>query len=382
METAQIYGIVNSLNSQAFGETAVTVTDTGSFVSIGDSIISSSTNTEPWLNALGQMIYTDIVEGRAYRSPYAKFIKGSIEWGSIIRKLSVEMPDASAEQSIPLVNGTSVDQWVINNPEVTQNLFVTRTPYKFWVTIQRHWLVEAFRSASDMEAFIASIFMKVGNKMEVSIENLTKGAMNNMAGTVSELQPNQVINLVSIYNALATKTLATGPAAMFDADFLRWSTGFIRQLARNLTNMSVLYNVRGKERFTPFENQNLVLLNNYVTQLETVALYSAFSQDELRLVDNTVVPYWQGSGITNATGLNDFASTSTINVTTNSGTNHEIENVIGMMFDDNALGAYRKREAVATTDLNANGLYYNTFWHENQMYFNALDENYLLLTLN
>lgn len=385
METNQIYTLLNSVNEQSEGKIDVTVVDTASFVALGDAVLSSATNTEPFLNSLCQLIYRDVVEGRSYKSPLRSLMKGTAEWGAIVRKVAVDMPELVEEKAIPLTDGQSVDQYQVKLPKVHQWLFVSRTPYSAFVTIQRVWLKEAFKSESQMESFIATVFLKIQNRLELSIENLTKMSVANYIGIA---KPNQIFDLVSMYNDEKELTgtgneLSAGISALHNADFMRWAVGIIKEVMSNISSMSTLYNYEGEERFTPYSEQHLMMLSRFKTQLETTALYGAFNEEYVNIVKKEIVPHWQGSGSTPM----DFSMQSKIDVNARipgaeSGSQKQIENVVAVLFDNEAVGAYRQIEEVATTPLNARGLYTNTFFHEQQMWFNAVDENFVVFTLN
>ena len=383
METNQIYSLLNSVNQQSEGKIDITVVDTASFVALGDAVLSSSTNTEPFLNSLCQLIYRDVVEGRAYKSLLRSLMKGTAEWGAIVRKVSVDMPELEEEKALPLTDGQSVDQYTVKLPKVRQWLFVSRTPYSAFVTIQRVWLKEAFKSEAAMESFIATVFLKIQNRLELSIENLTKMSIANYIGIA---KPSQTFNLVSMYNAekgLTENAIQTGITAMHNADFMRWAVGIIKEVMSNLSSMSTLYNYEGEERFTPYAEQHLMMLSRFKTQLETTALYGAFNEEYVNIVKKEIVPHWQGTGTTPM----DFAKQSKIDVKARipkaeTSSQKQIENVVAVLFDNEAAGAYRQIEEVATTPLNARGLYTNTFFHEQQLWFNAVDENFVVFTLN
>ena len=380
MKTDQIYAVLNSINQQSEGKADITVTDTSSFVALGDTVLSSSANTEPFLNTLCQLIYTDIVEGRAYESPLRSLVKDTMQWGAIVRKISVDMPDLVEDEAVELKDGQSLDQYKIKLPVAHQYLFVKRTPYSAFVTIQREWLEEAFGSEAAMERFISTIFQKIQNRLELSIEGLTKMSIANYIGLAKTAQ---TLNLVTMYNAEHGGELGTGISALHNADFVRWAVGIIKQMMADITSMSTLYNYEGEERFTPYTKQHLMMLSRFKTQIETVALYGAFNEDYLKLAKKELVPHWQGSG----TAAMQFDKQSSINVnvaTPGEESAHQVtlSNVVAVLFDDEALGAYRKIKKVATTPLNARGLYTNTFFHEQQLWFNALDENFIVFTLN
>ena len=384
MQTTQLYEIVNAINNQSTGKVDITVVDTQSFISLGDSVLSSNDNTEGFLNSLCQLVYKDIVEGRAYHSHMKGFIKDTMQWGAIIRKISVEMPDIVEERAIGLEDGQSIDQYEVKLPKIKQHLYVNRTPYSAFVTIQRQWLKEAFRSELDMESFIASVFLKVQNRLEMSIEGLSKAALNNYAGMLDNTQK---LNLVTMYNEETGKELAAGMSALHDADFMRFAVGVIKEVMNHFTTMSTRFNKDREERHTPYDKQDLILLSKFQTQLETVALYGAFNEEYLKLAAKTVVPYWQASKDKNISPLN-FNAQAKIKVDVRQpgadaiDEDVELTNVVAMLADVDAVGAYRQMEEVLTTPINARGKYYNTFWHEQQCWFNATDENFVIFTLN
>lgn len=381
MDTTQIYQLVNEINEQSTGKVAITAVDTASFVALGDAIVSSTVNTEGFLNTLMTRIYDDIVEGRAYKSRYRTLIKTRTQFGAILRKISIDMPTVTEEKAIPLTDGQTVDQWEVRLPKTHQYLFTNRTPYSTFVTIQRQWLKEAFLSEEAMSRFIAGVFMKCSNALELSVENLAKLSMANYAGIAAGTS--QEIQLVTMYNAETGKTLAAGQEALHDPDFLRYAVGVMKETMVALNDMSVLYNNAAEERFTPYDKQKVRLLSRFVSALETVSYYSAFNENYIKLVDFDRVVKWQGTG----TAPLQFTSDSSIHVTVrkpaaSTTTEVNLTNVVGMIFDDEALGATRFMDDVQTTPLNARGLYYNTFWHEQQTWFNAMDENFVLFTLN
>lgn len=379
MTTSQIYTILNEVSAQSMGQAAVSVVDTGSMIALGNAVLNSGNNVEPFLQTLIQRVGKTVLVNRAYRSQFRNLIKGEMQFGAILQKVSVDMPEVVEDDSLVLTDGQSVDQYIVKKPVVHQWLFVKDDTYSIYVTIQERWLRQAFLNESAMAGFISMIFMRVQNKLEICIENLCRAAMNNYAAMVGA---NQTIDLVTMYNKESGEALETGMQAMFNDKFLKWCTGTIRELGRNMATMSTIYNMEAEERHSPFDRQNLALLSKFHTQLETVTYSSAFNVDYLKLVQNYTVPFWQGSG----TSILDYDSQSQINVkvTGMDGTQKEVnlKNVIGMIFDDDALGAFRKWQSTRTTPMNARALYANTFWHEDQMWFNAFDENFVLLTLN
>lgn len=369
MTTNQIYTIVNSVSSQAFGSTALTVVDAQGLVSLGNTVLSSATNTENFLNTLLQRIGRTIMDYRRYRNRLADMVMDDMEYGAIVQKIKIKMPDAIQDPSYDLVDGQSVDPWTIYKPDAVQKLFVTRTPYMFAQTISRATLKEAFTSAESMGAFISAVMGEMRNAVEVALESLGRVAIANM---IAEASGGQIINLVSEYNGLVS-TPITSANALLDSAFLAYAIRRINETFDMMQSMTGLFNDGSVERFTPREDLRVKLLSPFVRAAETVVQYAAFNEELIR-VDKTYekIPFWQ-SAQTPSSILIERAS---------DGTSTGVDNIIAVVHDRDALGLYMMDEEVLTTGLNAKARYYTTYMHERQLWFNDLSENFVYFTLN
>ena len=370
MTTEQIYTLVNEVNSEAFGQNALSVVDTSSLISLGNTVLSSSTNTEAFLNTLAQRIGRTILRFREYRNKLGDMVLNDFEYGAILQKIKVVMPQAEEDQMYDLVDGSAIDHYVVAKPQVDQKLFVTRTPYQFHITIQRETLKEAFLSESAMGSFIGIIFGEVRNALEVSLENLSRvtlaTAIAEAAGTARQ------IDLVTEYNTLYSASLDEN-TAQNDNDFMRYAMSRINSVVDAMQDMSVLFNDGSFETFTPKEDMRVKMLSSFKRRLETVVEYAAFHDQFVRPdIDVSTVNYRQAA-----------QSPSYVNITRPSdGDTVSRGNVVCLIHDRDAMGVYKIDEDVLTTPVNAAGAYYNTYWHERQLRFLDLSENFCVFTLN
>lgn len=373
----QIYPIVNSVFRQMTGREDIVAIDTASLVAMG-SELGNLGKRDVWLNTLARRIGYTIDGYRVYRNKHADLYRTQMEWGAAVQKLTAEMPDAVQDLTydIGAMDGQSVDQYIISNPRIHQRIFDKETPYSFYITISTKLLRDAFLSAEAMDSFINQIFGKVRNKIEFVLEELGRMAVANF---VLNLKQPQEFHLVTIYNNLTGKAVTT-QTATFDADFLRWVTGFINNISDKMENMSVLYNSDKFDRFTSKEDQRLYILSDFMTQLRTVVSYAAFNQNYVTANPNNTVPYWQGSGT--SVNLGSWEAMTSIKGTvcvgsgaTASKVEKSVTNLIGLLFDRDAIGTFRQEDEVLTTPVNARARYYNTFWHEKQLWFNDMSEN-------
>ncbi len=374
MDTNQIYELVNDVAQQTMGESALTASDTASLVAMGNAILSSSTNTEAFIDTLVQRIGRTMISYRPYKSQLGLMAVSDMTMGAIMQKIKVKMPSAVEDVTTQLIDGQSVDQYIVSKPKANQKLFVKRTPYTFYVTIQKKWLREAFTSETAMGSFISAIYGEVENALELSQENLARLCMANFMATIST-SANRVINLVTEYNRLKGTSLDQDNA-LLDEGFLRYALGRMNNISKKMKTMSVLYNDGSETRHSPEGDQRFVSLVDFQTALETQVQWAAFHEQYVKKQNGIEVPYWQAA-----------QSPMNINLVIEGDDAEQEEsttlsNIVAFIHDRDALGTYRKEVEVATTPLNARGLYTNQFWHMNDLYFNDVSENGIIFTLN
>lgn len=378
MNTNQIYSILNDVVAQGVGADAIAAVNNQNLVSLGNAVLSSTTNTEAFLNALLQRIGRTIIRYRKYENKLRGMILDDFEYGAIVQKIRIEMPEAEEDQSFGLVDGQSVDHYEVAKPDVQQKLFVSRTPYQYKVTIQRKHLKEAFLSEDAMGRFIAGIFGEVRNAIDLGLERLARNAFNNMIaesyGATAAAPKQNVVNLGTLYRAINANAPATAEGLMNDNDFLRFAVSTINTRIDMLQEMSVLNtpDANALPTFTPKDRMHVYIMSGFKRRLETVVQYAAFNEMLVDVAGNETLTYLQSA-----------QSPYSINVTRASdGTSIAVDNIIGLVYDRDACGAYKWDEEVQTTPINAAGLYYNTYYHLQQLWFNDLSENFVVFTLN
>lgn len=368
METTQIYDMVNEIVEQTMGSTDLQVSDTNSLVALGNAVLSSSSNTEAFLNTLVQRIGKTIISYRPYTSQLSLLDVGDMEWGQIMQKIKVDMPTAEADPTYDLVDGESIDMYKVHKPKARQKLFVKRTPVDYSITTQRKALKEAFTGAEAMGNFEAAVSGEVRNAIELGQEDLGRLTMANFMANLKDFQK---IHLVTEYNARFGTSIPEGMNAMMDNAFGRWVIARIKNVSTKMQTMSVLYNSEECQRHSPFEYQRFAYYVDFMTALETQVQYAAFNDQYVQLATGIAVPYWQAA-----------KNGTKISVTDEEGTTTEIDNIVAFIHDRDALGTYRREEEALTTPVNSKGRYYNTDWHVDNLYFNDMSENGVLFLLD
>ena len=385
----QIFSIVNDVASQAMGLKTMAVVDNSGLVALGNTVLGSNDTKNNFINALTDRIGRTIVSFRAYHSHFPDFERDSIEWGNILQKLKIGMPNAEEDQSYNLADGNTVDQYMINKAKVNQLLFSTETPWQTHITVHLDELEKAFVDYSAMGAFISGMFGEVQNRIELAMENLSIDCVNNyMAEMIKRKvqRPSRVINLLTDYNTAMglTETKALKPQdALNTPAFLEYVVRRINTISSTMEYMtSGLYNDTAfaggdtqngiYSRHTPKSEQRMMLYIDLVNSLKTNVNSKAFNMKEVAIdLPFKTVPFWQS--INTPDGINVKPASG--------GTAIVQSNVMGILFDREAMGTFKKKYSSLTSPINAAGKYYNVFYHMIEMYYNDLTENAVVFLL-
>lgn len=389
LTATQIYTIVNEVASQAMGTKASAVVDNAGLVALGNTVLGSNDTANNFINALTDRIGRTIVSFRAYHSHFPDFERDSIEWGNILQKLKIAMPDAEKDDSYNLEDGTSVDQYKINKAKVNQLLFTTESPWQTHITVHLDALEKAFIDSNAMGAFISGMFGEVQNRIELAMENLSMDCVNNYMAEIIKKKttnPNRVINLVTEYkDKTGVDHTETPIQALDDEEFLKYVVRRINGISTTMEYMTKgLYNSPESDggvieanqavytRHTPKSEQKMMLFIDLVNALKTNINSKAFNMEQVAVdIPFQTVPFWQS--------LN---TPSEINVKPASGgTAIKQSLIMGVMYDREAMGTYKKKYSSITSPINAAGKYYNVFYHMITMYFNDLTENAVVFLL-
>lgn len=383
----QIYVIVNEVANQAMGTDAISVIDNAGLIALGNTVLGSSETKNNFINALTDRIGRTIVSFREYHSHFPDFERDSIEWGNILQKLKIAMPNAEEDQSYNLKDGTSVDQYKINKARVNQLLFTTETPWQTHITVHLDELEKAFIDSSAMGTFISSMFGEVQNRIELAMENLSMECVNNYVAEVikeKENRPSRIINLVTEYKDKTGVDHTTEPLnALDDENFLKYFVRRVNSLSSvfeymttNIYNDTAIYDEEGNSgaysRHTPKSQQRMMLFIDLVNALKTNINSKAFNMEQVAIdIPFKTVPFWQS-----------LKTPAGINVKPSSGGAAVVQSeVMGILYDREAMGTFKKKYKSLTSPVNAAGQYYNVFYHMITMYYNDLTENAVVFLL-
>lgn len=366
----QIYSILNDASKQTFGNSAITVIDSASFTSLGEKVLSNDAWTENFTNNLTNRISKTVYGIRNYNGVNKNMLRENFEYGAIVQKIHVEMPEAKQNNAWEIgTEGYTPTYAPVIKPQVSQKLFNKIATWEIDITIPDFMLKTAFLNETSMATFIDAIFTAMSNAMQICHDNNANLIRANFIGNIlHKNKSTQAINLLHEYNTLTNASL-TVANCLRDIDFLKYATMQINLWTKRMGVMSTLFNDDGNTKFTDKENLVIDVLQDFASATATFLEADTYHKELVSLPMYNEVAYWQGSGQTFA-----FEDTSKINVKIDKTNTVEKSGIIAVAYDYLAMGTTINQPRT-TTERNNKDEYTNYYNKANIGCFNDLGEN-------
>ena len=404
MEVKQIYKLINTVSGEVLGKTDIVQEDLTGIVDLGKEVFNQSAvdnYVKSLVNHIGKVIFVN----RPYAGKVPSVLMDVWEFGSVLEKISADVPAAEENDTWVLEDGRTYSQDVFHKPTVTAKFFNSKVTFEVPVSITERQVKESFSNAAQLNGFISMIYAAVEKSMNIKADALIMRTINNMIAETVLADANafgakaagamaganlansstaRCVNLLKLYNdkyfpatsdsptQTQNPNVLTAAKAITDPDFIRFASYVMGTYADRLQSISTLFNVGGKERFTPKDMLHVVLLSDFAKAAQTYLYSDTFNRGDVLLPQAETVPFWQGSGKNY-----DFASTGCIKVKESGGEDFEITGVLGVMFDRDALGVCNLDRRV-TTNYNAKAEFFNNYYKFDAGYFNDTNENFVV----
>lgn len=379
MQVKQIYDLMNGVTSEILGKTEVVKEDLSNIVDVGVELFDA-TSVDNYVKSLVNHIGKVIFVNRPYTGNVPSMLMDSWEFGSVLEKISADIPEATENESWELENGHSYDPNIFYKPSVSAKFFNSKVTFEVPMSFTEMQVKESFSSATQLNGFLSMLYNAVDKSMSIKIDSLIMRTINNAIGETfkadatafngnyASTSTNRCVNLLYLYNQKFNKSL-TASEAVTDPDFIRFASYTMTLYVDRLSKISSLFNVGGKDRFTPADMLHIVMLSDFKASATAYLESDTFHNNLVALPESESVPYWQGSGT--AYG---FADVSKIVVKTATGTDITATGILAVMFDRDAMGVCNSDRRV-TTNYNAKAEFYNNYYKFDASYYNDLNEN-------
>lgn len=387
MNVKQIYTLMNSVSNEVLGKTDLVKEDLTGVVDMGTEVFNQNAvdnYVKSLVNHIGKVIFVN----RPYAGKVPSVLMDAWEFGSVLEKISADIPQATENESWALTDGQEYSQDVFHKPVVTAKFFNSKVTFEVPVSITEKQVKESFSNAEQLNGFLSMIYSAVDKSMTIKADALIMRTINNMVAETfkadatafagsgsttdySKASTNRCVNLLKLYNDKFGTSL-TANTAILNPEFIRFASYTIGMYADRLGSISTLFNIGGKARFTGSDMLHLVLLTDFAKGADTYLYSDTKNYQFVTLGKHETVPCWQASGKSYS-----FNDVSTIEVKTASGTDIKVSGVIGVMFDRDALGVSNLDRRV-TSNYNAKAEFFNNYFKFDAGYFNDTNENFVV----
>ena len=382
MEVKQIYTLVNNITTELLGS-AIIKEDLSNVVDVGNAVFNANkvdNYVKSLVNHIGRVIFVD----RVYNGSVPSVLMDSWEFGSVLEKISCDLPTATENESWDLVNGETYNPNVFYKPSVSVKFYNSKTTFEIPLSFTEMQVKESFSNAEQLNGFLTMLYNSVEKSMTIKLDSLIMRTINNMIGeTISHEIPVssnysttstiKAVNLLKLYNDSHTEQIEVSKC-LDNPDFIRYATYIISVYSERITKISNLFNIGGKDRFTPKDVLRCVLLADFKKASEVFLKSDLYNEQYATLPESDTVPYWQGSGASYA--FNDITKIH-IQLASDNQKEVEISGILGVMFDRDALGVSNLNRRV-TTNYNPKAEFYTNFYKFEAGYFNDMNENFVV----
>lgn len=382
MEVVQIRNLVNNATSEVLGQSDILTEDLSNIVDVGTQIFNAEA-VDRYVRSLVNQIGKIIFVSRPYRGGVPSVLMDAWEFGSVLEKITVDLPEASENESWELTDGASYDPNIFYKPKVSAKFFNKKVTFEVDMSFTEMQVKQSFQNATQLNSFLSMLYTAVDKSMTIKLDALVMRTINNFIGEtiyadysgtgLNTKSGVRAINLLYLYKQkYADAADLTAEKAMVTPEFIRFASYTMANYMDRLTRISTLFNIGGRDRFTPKDMLHVVMLSDFRNAADIYLQSTTFHDSYTALPNAETVPYWQGSGETFG-----FDKVSSIHVNTTDNKEVTAGGILCVMFDRDALGVSNLSRRV-TTNYNAKGEFWNNFYKFDAGYFNDQNENFLV----
>ena len=179
MDVKQIYSLVNTVSGEVLGNTELVHEDLTGLVDLGNEVFNQNAvdnYVKSLVNHIGKVVFVN----RPYSGKVPSVLMDAWEFGSVLEKISADVPQAEENDSWNLQDGTEYKQDVFHKPTVSAKFFNSKVTFEVPVSITERQVKESFSSAEQMNGFLSMIYSAVDKSMTIKMDSLIMRTINNM----------------------------------------------------------------------------------------------------------------------------------------------------------------------------------------------------------
>ncbi len=339
-----VYSLVNEAYKQALGEKAVATVSLADFIDGGIAHDDLGKYREQFTKALilngVKTVYMDSLYRRAKN--YG-FRVEDMQFKAILQAVTITAPEVQAAHNWKtFTDGDSIGTYNIKIPTIDATLYGKTSSWELQYDITGTQWDDAFTSESEIESFVGAIRLAIANAIEAHDEELDDALRNAL---IAECFKNDakvtshsisVIDLRKAYNAemKPSSPVTSAEAFLANADCLRFMSRKLTEYKDYFKKMSKLFNMAQRATFVPEDRIKLQVLGYAEQAFNSVLQSTTFHEIFTSMPLYETVPYWQGSGLQDATSTAlKFSELSKISVTDENSVTVTRDGIVALMAD-------------------------------------------------
>lgn len=395
LTTTDGYAFINAMSAEMFGQNAtIQVVDESTFASVGESILQAG--TENVINTLSLVASRNLIAIRPYKAKFR--LMNALDSGMFsnrIRKISYYAKNATptgasntqlfTNLAMGFDNGqnpsggtpqSTESMWLQSTPVTWQSWFGGGIEWQYPYTLYENALKLAFRNGAEFAEFLNGFLVSCANDIETEKEAFSRMVVLNAIAGVADLtasMPGSFVNLTSEFNtkfgtAYTTAQLKT----TYLSEFLAFFVAFFKTTSDMLENRSIKYHwspaktVGGVSYVLPRQtkkaDQRCMMIAKFWNDAEALVLPQIFNPQYLSIDSFEKVDYWQNINDPMAIDVTPAIPDVSAPAAQTVGARVQLSNVLGILYDRDAMMVDFHLESVESTPLEARK-HYRTIWN-------------------
>lgn len=409
------HAIVNLILAEMTGQDGtITTVNSSNFVSVGETIWSYG--TENVYNAIGLVMGRTLVASRPYQAKLniinaintgvyshrlrkiSFFERGALPSGDYNTQLYTNLADGFDNGENPNGGGTpqsTKDMWEQHQSYPMELNFAGTSTEQYCITLYQDQWKNAFRDESEFNRVWAGALQEHANAIEQRREAFRRMTLCNFMAGIYDMRAVgcTAINLTTEYNNKynygGTPDTTADLLTTKYKEFLAFFVAEFKKYSRLMTERSCMFhnyptktdaagNTLHLMRHTPYDKQRVILYEPMFIDAEAQVLPEIFNPQYLDIGRQYEgVMYWQdvklGAQLDYTPAVPNFTTG-----TQQAGNNVALSQVVGLLYDEDALMVDFQLETAETTPLEARKRYRNTWLSIAKNSINDFTENAIL----
>lgn len=386
IKTKDAKPIMEQLVAMATGRTDVEVVTTEDFVNAGSLLLS--TGEDSVNGCISELIGKTEIDIRAYKGKFKLINITHDAFTNRMRKISYYNTDLADLTAFNNNLRDTIGEGMPNYAPQTQHyvvpvevFFSGNDGWKKKYTFPLVQYQQVFRTEAEFAAFMNGIHTKIESDIQIELEQRSKQlVLDRIAGTVLLAKEGVLPSECCVYvddafnEEFGTNYTWDQIKKQHNKEFLEWFAAYVQIISDRMEDMSVMFHDPLKKtitnpdttttdlyvyRHTPKANQRFIYYKPLFTMSKAKVLPEIFGPNYIAETAGEGVNYWMGpkdpTAVKIKPAIPGWAEVDSEEV--------EIDDVIGILFDENAMAICSQFDSAYTAQVDIDTLTQNTAWY-------------------